>query len=394
MALIKCPECGKEISDLASNCPNCGFPIGFDGGKRTESNVQYQQNTAPPPNNSYQQNSTYQQTSSYQQNNTYQQNVAPQPVRAYVLEPEKNSGLGVAALVFSILGITFFIGIILAVIDLCRKDGRKKFLSIASLCVCAFWLILAISVGGDSNDKEDMVNTESQSVITTQETQQSNVPEREEEKEPEIREDNFSESTEKLQTGTYVIGEDIDSGKYNFYASKGTGTLKIYKSYEDFKNDEYGFDAFREFDMLTDGASVGLLNEDVYTDTVYNIRLSDGWCIVIDKGLELKYKISEKQNVNILSVGIYIAGEDIDVGKYDFTAIGGSGSVKIYNSYNEYLEDKYGFDAFSDYDMKESSASVGMLNEDVYTESINNIRIDEGQCLIVEKGLKLEYSLK
>lgn len=27
MALIKCPECGKEISDKASVCPNCGCPL-------------------------------------------------------------------------------------------------------------------------------------------------------------------------------------------------------------------------------------------------------------------------------------------------------------------------------------------------------------------------------
>ena len=27
MALIKCPECGKEISDKAKTCPNCGCPI-------------------------------------------------------------------------------------------------------------------------------------------------------------------------------------------------------------------------------------------------------------------------------------------------------------------------------------------------------------------------------
>ena len=26
-ALIKCPECGKEISDAAESCPNCGYPI-------------------------------------------------------------------------------------------------------------------------------------------------------------------------------------------------------------------------------------------------------------------------------------------------------------------------------------------------------------------------------
>lgn len=27
MALINCPECGKEISDKAASCPNCGCPI-------------------------------------------------------------------------------------------------------------------------------------------------------------------------------------------------------------------------------------------------------------------------------------------------------------------------------------------------------------------------------
>src|SRR5580692_6416379 len=25
MALIKCPECGKEVSTAAASCPNCGF---------------------------------------------------------------------------------------------------------------------------------------------------------------------------------------------------------------------------------------------------------------------------------------------------------------------------------------------------------------------------------
>ena len=27
MAIIKCSECGKEISDKASMCPNCGCPV-------------------------------------------------------------------------------------------------------------------------------------------------------------------------------------------------------------------------------------------------------------------------------------------------------------------------------------------------------------------------------
>ena len=27
MALINCPECGKQISDKAAACPNCGAPV-------------------------------------------------------------------------------------------------------------------------------------------------------------------------------------------------------------------------------------------------------------------------------------------------------------------------------------------------------------------------------
>lgn len=27
MALFKCPECGKEISDKATSCIHCGFPL-------------------------------------------------------------------------------------------------------------------------------------------------------------------------------------------------------------------------------------------------------------------------------------------------------------------------------------------------------------------------------
>ena len=35
MALIKCSECGKEISDKAESCPHCGNPI----SKKEESKV-------------------------------------------------------------------------------------------------------------------------------------------------------------------------------------------------------------------------------------------------------------------------------------------------------------------------------------------------------------------
>lgn len=55
MALIKCPECGKEISDKAPTCINCGCPIekdnvnhavlfkGFQNASARESNSSYVQ---------------------------------------------------------------------------------------------------------------------------------------------------------------------------------------------------------------------------------------------------------------------------------------------------------------------------------------------------------------
>ncbi len=37
MALIKCPECGTEVSDKAKTCPKCAYPIADDN---TEQEVQ------------------------------------------------------------------------------------------------------------------------------------------------------------------------------------------------------------------------------------------------------------------------------------------------------------------------------------------------------------------
>ena len=39
MALIKCSECGKEISDKASACPHCGCPVMVDSKKQEYENL-------------------------------------------------------------------------------------------------------------------------------------------------------------------------------------------------------------------------------------------------------------------------------------------------------------------------------------------------------------------
>lgn len=48
MALIKCKECGKEISDQASSCPNCGCPVS-DGTNPHENEMQLQSEATKTP---------------------------------------------------------------------------------------------------------------------------------------------------------------------------------------------------------------------------------------------------------------------------------------------------------------------------------------------------------
>ena len=40
MALVKCPECGHDVSTSASACPNCGYPF---ENKSLKKQVQYEQ---------------------------------------------------------------------------------------------------------------------------------------------------------------------------------------------------------------------------------------------------------------------------------------------------------------------------------------------------------------
>lgn len=47
MALIKCPECGKEISDRAEACPNCAYPIAqLSGNHKTSEETEKTQGIA------------------------------------------------------------------------------------------------------------------------------------------------------------------------------------------------------------------------------------------------------------------------------------------------------------------------------------------------------------
>lgn len=118
----------KGIFRSSTGVPNCGRPNQAQGG-----NVQPNENGIPTPYNQ-----------GYRPTVTVSQS---QPIK-------KNSGLSIAALIFSIMGCTFIVGIILSIIDLCKKDDtRKHTLSKVALVISCIWLIIGI-VGSTGNDND------------------------------------------------------------------------------------------------------------------------------------------------------------------------------------------------------------------------------------------------
>lgn len=109
MGLIKCPVCGKDVSDMAGSCPNCGFPINPQNGGGNQ-NINSNQNVWQQPVNQQAQN-VWQQPVNQQQ---YQQaqNFGQQPVNNQTTnnEPEKKtSGCGTTLLGFLFLIFVFWL---------------------------------------------------------------------------------------------------------------------------------------------------------------------------------------------------------------------------------------------------------------------------------------------
>lgn len=208
MTLIKCRECGKEISSQAKVCPNCGCQV----------------HSGTPPMN------------------------FNQPV----LNNNKTSGLSIAALVFSILGITFFIGAILSIIDLCKKDGRKKTCSIIALVISGIWFISVVGNMGSSNNDSDIATTQQVTEQQVNVSIEQNVTNESEEIESEevttelaISEEEFKASCQVFDYKTIArnpddyIGQNFVVDVKIFQSVNGKWYSDYDKYYKAYTNDEY-----------------------------------------------------------------------------------------------------------------------------------------------------------
>lgn len=129
MALIKCSECGKEISDKADKCPNCGRPV-----KKQPYTVTIN-DTVVDIDSIWENHRNKNKFIKYIQN-TYKlkYNDCLDIYNRYIEysgvtdknEKKKDSTLSIIALVLSLFVITFPIALILALIDLCMNDKTKQ----------------------------------------------------------------------------------------------------------------------------------------------------------------------------------------------------------------------------------------------------------------------------
>lgn len=209
MAMIKCPDCGRDISDQAPSCLGCGRPM----------MVQQQQQMRP------------------QMQPQMQPTMQPQQERQQAIQriPEKKklSKLSLWAFILSIIGCMIPIGGILGIVDLVKNknDDKKHWGSYVAIVLFCFFMIYVIFGHKSATDtQESAIESSSQK---TESTVQNNSDKEKE----EIKQDvNLSDGLEQFNTGEYLYITTADLDKY----SPNMAGVKVYTviDIDDMKNNK------------------------------------------------------------------------------------------------------------------------------------------------------------
>ncbi len=187
-----CPKCGKEVGN-AKFCPECGSPLVQDPHMAVTS----------PPDNRYIQTQT-----------SYKTNANNIPSN------KKQSTLGIIGLVLSCTGCLSFIGLVISLVDLSKKDKTRKHTCaiigaiIGGILTMLLWFFYAIS---SSTTDADATKT-----TTTQSSEQL---------------DDSADATENSETEKkdyFEVGESFDNGSLKITINNTSTDFTDYA-------DEYGF---------------------------------------------------------------------------------------------------------------------------------------------------------
>lgn len=161
-----CNSCGNKLENNEAFCNKCGASNPMYKSENGSGNIKKLQNMCNNANKNYPTN----------QINSKKEN-------------KKDSALSIWAIILSLFGCTFWIGIILAIIDLNKKDGKRKIGSICALIISAIYIIMFVfNMGNGSNSnrtnndtsyetvqevKEELKEEEKQETVKTKEKEES-----------------------------------------------------------------------------------------------------------------------------------------------------------------------------------------------------------------------------
>ena len=228
--------------------------------------------------NPYNTNNLNYNTNNYAGGGTYQSQQSPNinySNNNFNSSPQKNgnSGLGIAAFILSLLGCTWIIGLILAIIDVARKDGKKKTFSIIAFVICGIWLVISL-ISFAVMRNIDTTSTQSGSSHVEKTTATTEARD-EKETESAIDETEETNNKEKLSVGDTFTKSDFsitfaEFGEYKDYdeiLAPSEGNKIVYAKFSAVNNGSSdAVLSFTDFEGYASGTNVekyyGITSED------------------------------------------------------------------------------------------------------------------------------------
>lgn len=285
MALIKCPECGREISDKAGSCPHCGYPISNNENNTVEEEDSVQINSS----------------------DLLKSDLPPVVVKNNLdasvnITSIKNTWLSIASLILVILGTLLQVapliwgGLILGAIDFfVNRDNRKYlFLVLTFIIGVIGFLVCSITsfTPSSSNNNTEELGTENESIIEESSTEETSIAE---------TDTTLISETVPAET---VFCMDLIDNRHDYIGKRVTTTLPIGKCDEEEKKLTSTYDIGEFIDIYVENYQA--INSGEYvtvTGTVsgdeYDLEIIDAHIDSFGESEEEKYNEGKIEYDNI-----------------------------------------------------------------------------------------------
>lgn len=195
-----------------------------------------------------------------------------------------------------------------------------------------------------------------------------------------------SSQAEMYSNKTYYVGNDVPAG---FYAIKCTKTnfcmeIVIFESKNDYKN-------FQNAEKYTIGEYTRAVEKYAWAsfyveenETVC-VGLKSGNVILLDEGMCEFSHFDATSSAKIYS-GIYIAGDDIEIGNYDFFCIEENLQVTIFQNAQKYRQ-YHQSERFTIGEEADAIKKYSLSSDFIYEDDSVSVHLEKGMILMIEGGV-------